>query len=226
MNWRNRITLALTWTLNWIAPALVPLVLIGCGGGHTTVTQPPPPKVTTLTVSPASITAPAGSATTFTGVFAPTAPAGGSLTWSITPVDGGTITSAGIYTASSTAGKYSIVATWTPSLSSEAIILKGSAAVNLLAVPQLDAVITPDQVQASGATQSAGAIQNGAVAGQGIPSVLSTDSGGNTQVLSGFTIPASDVVLIRLANSDGLRDIFKRKERSVCATDSAFWVWF
>lgn len=192
MNWRNRITLTLTWTLNWIAPALIPLVLIGCGGGHTTVTPPPPAKVTTLTVSPASISAPAGSATTFTGVFAPTAPAGGSLTWSITPVDGGTITGAGIYTASSTAGKYSILATWTPSISSKAVILKGSAAVNLLAVPQLDAVITPDQVQASGATQSAGAIQNGAVAGQGIPSLVSTDAGGNTQVLSGFALPASD----------------------------------
>jgi hypothetical protein len=142
-------------------------------------------------VSPPSITVDAGSATTFVGVFAPTAPTGGSLTWSITPVNGGTITGAGVYTASATAGRYNILATWTPSISSKAAILEGSSTVTLLPVPQLDSVISLDLVQASGANQSAGAIQNGAIAGQGIPSVLSIDSGGNTQALSGFWIPAS-----------------------------------
>jgi hypothetical protein len=125
------------------------------------------------------------------GVFTPTAPSGGSLTWSITPVDGGTITGAGVLTTSATAGTYNVVATWTPAISSHATILKGSSTVTLLAVPQLDAVISPGQVQASGANQTAGAIQNGAVAGQAIPSVTSTDSGGNTQVLSGFLVPTA-----------------------------------
>lgn len=175
-----------------IVLGLIALGLTGCGGGNSTVTPPPPPPGTKLSVSPPSVILNAGAATTFVGVFAPTNPAGGSLTWSVTPVDGGTITGAGVYTASSTAGQYNILATWTPSISSKAAILKGSATVNLLAVPQLDAVITPAQVQASGANQSAGAIQNGAVAGQGIPSVASTDSGGNTQVVSGFTLPASE----------------------------------
>ena len=175
-----------------IVLGLIALGLTGCGGGNSMVTPPPPPPGTKLSVSPASITLDAGAATTFMGVFAPTTPAGGSLTWSVTPVDGGTITSVGVFTASSTAGQYNILATWTPSISSKAVILKGSATVSLLAVPQLDSVISPGQVQAAGANQSAGAIQNGAVAGQGVPSVLSTDSGGNTQVLSGFTLPTSE----------------------------------
>jgi len=169
---------------------LVAFVLTGCGGGNS-VGPPPPPPGTKLSVSPAAITLDAGAATTFTGVFTPSAPTGGSLTWSVIAVDGGTITGGGVYTASSTAGTYSVIATWTPALSSKAAILKGSARVNLLAVPQLDAVISPSQVQAAGANQSAGAIQNGSVAGQGIPSVASTDSGGTTQVLSGFALPAS-----------------------------------
>ena len=182
---------------NRITPALPPIVLclmilalIACGG-TATVPPPPPPPGTKLSVSPASITVDAGSATAFTAIFTPAAPTGGSLTWSIVAVDGGTITGEGLYTASSNAGKYSILATWTPSLTSKAAILTGASTVKLLPVPQLDSVISPSQVQAAGASQSAGANQNGAVVGQGIPSVASTDSGGNTQVLSGFTIPAS-----------------------------------
>ena len=173
-----------------IGVSLIVLSMTGCGGGSSGVTAPPPG--TKLSVSPASITVDAGSATTFMGVFAPIAPAGGSLTWSITPVDGGTITSAGVLTSSATAGNYAVLATWTPSLSTKATILMGSATVKVLAVPQLDSVVSPGQVQATGANQAAGAIQNGAVAGPAVPSVLATDSFGNTQVLSGFTIPTSE----------------------------------
>jgi hypothetical protein len=172
-----------------IVLSLIILALAGCGG--TSIITPPPPPGTKLSVSPASITVDAGSATAFTAIFTPAAPTGGSLTWSIVAVDGGTITGDGVYTASSNAGKYSILATWTPSLTSKAAILKGASTVTLLAVPQLDSAISPSQVQATGANQSAGADQNGAVVGQGIPSVASTDSGGNTQVLSGFTLPVS-----------------------------------
>ena len=171
-----------------MALGLISLGLASCGGGSSTV---PPPPVTKLRVSPPSITVDAGAATTFTGVFTPTAPVGGSLTWSITPVDGGTITEAGVLTASATAGTYNVLATWTPALSSKAAIIMGTASVKVRAVPQIDAVITPAQVQATGADQSAGAIQNGSVAGQAVPTVAATDSGGTTQVVSGFTIPTS-----------------------------------
>ena len=182
----NRITLAILP----IVLSLIILALTGCGG-TAVVIPPPPPPGTKLSVSPASITVDAGSATAFTAIFTPAAPTGGSLTWSIVAVDGGMINGEGVYTASANAGKYSILATWTPPLTSKAAILKGASTVTLLAVPQLDSVINPNQVQASGANQLAGANQNGAVVGQGIPSVTSTDSGGNTQVLSGFTIPTS-----------------------------------
>jgi len=182
----NRITLALPP----IVLSLIILALTGCGG-TSVVTPPPPPPGTKLSVNPASITVDAGSATAFTAIFTPAAPTGGSLTWSIVAVDGGTITGDGVYTASSNAGKYSVLATWTPSLTSKAAILKGASTVTLLPVPQLDSVISPSQVQATGANQSAGADQNGAVVGQGIPSVTSTDSGDNTKVLSGFTLSVS-----------------------------------
>ena len=172
-----------------LAVPLIVLGLTGCGGGFSASKLPSP--VTRLSVNPASITVDAGSTTTFMGVFAPTNPPGGSLTWSIAPVDGGTITDAGVYTASSTAGQYTILATWTPPNSTAAVILKGLATVAILAVPQIDSVITPDQVQASGANQTAGVIQNGAIIGQGIPAVLAIDSGDDIQLRSGFAIPAT-----------------------------------
>jgi hypothetical protein len=183
MNWRNRTALALP---------LIAIGLHGCGGGFPAVTPPPPPPPgTRLSVNPQSITVAAGSATTFTGVFAPTAPTGGFLTWSITPVDGGTITGAGVLTASATAGTYAVQASWTPAISIKAAILKGTANVTLLPVPQLDSVISPELVQGSGANQTAEAIQNGAVVGQGIPSVLAVDSSGQIEALSSFTVPAA-----------------------------------
>jgi hypothetical protein len=172
-----------------LAVPLIALRVTGCGGGFSASKLPS--AVTSLSVKPASITVDAGSTTTFMGVFAPISPAGGSLTWSIAPVDGGTITDAGVYTASSTAGQYTILATWTPPNSTAAVILKGLANVAILAVPQLDSVISPDQVQASGANQTPGAIQNGAIVGQGIPAVLAIDSSGDIQVRSGFAVPAA-----------------------------------
>jgi len=192
----SRLSVPRTMVSRLIAFSLIAVLMTGCGGGS--AVPPPPPPGTKLSVSPASITVDAGSATTFMGVFTPAAPADGSLTWSIAPVDGGTITGGGVLTSSATAGSYTVLATWTPSLSlssqasSKATILMGSARVKVLAVPRFDSVISPGQVQATGANQAAGAIQNGAVAGPAVPSVLATDSFGNTQVLSGFTIPTSE----------------------------------
>src|ERR1700685_1606129 len=104
----KRITLALPpIAVGLIALGLITFELTSCGGSSV-VTPPPPPPGTKLSVSPVSITVDAGSATTFTGVFAPTAPPGGLLTWSITPVNGGTVTEAGVYTASSAGGQYNI----------------------------------------------------------------------------------------------------------------------
>ncbi|MFZ0036406.1 MAG: hypothetical protein WAK91_03225 [Candidatus Acidiferrales bacterium] len=166
----------------------IALGVAGCGGVPNSKPSPAPAS-NKLSVTPASITVAAGSTTTFTAVFTLPAAAAGSLSWSVTPVDAGTITGGGILTASATAGQYIVVATWTPANPSTAAILKGLATVEILAVPQLDSVISQDSVQASGASQVNGLIQNGAVVSQGIASILSTDDDNNIRVRSGFPIP-------------------------------------
>ena len=113
--------------LNRIALALpvVILSIVGCAG------RPPNAKSpTVVSVNPASITVAAGSTTTFAAVFSPSSPEGGSLTWSVNPASGGTINDAGVYTASGTAGKYAVVATWTPASSSAGRKISGSAIVD------------------------------------------------------------------------------------------------
>lgn len=165
---------------------VVILGLAGCGGGFPN----PGPSSTSVSVNPTSITVAAGSTTAFTALYAPSAPAGGSLTWSVLPATGGTITSAGVYTASGTSGAYNVVATWTPTSPAAGVTISGSATVEVLPVPQLGVQLNPNFIQASGANQASGSIQNGAVAGQLVPSVTVTDSSGNVQTRSGFTVPA------------------------------------
>jgi hypothetical protein len=177
-----------------VACVIAPIVLIALGAaGCSNSSGFPNPKSTTasgqLSVTPASITVAAGSVTPFMAVFNPAAPTGGSLTWSVTPVIAGTINSAGVFTASNTAGQYTVLATWTPASLAAATILRGSATVGILAVPQLNGEISPDLVQASGAIQTNGAIQNWMIVGQEVPSVISVDSKGKIQVRSGFTPP-------------------------------------
>jgi hypothetical protein len=162
---------------------VLPCVILGLTGCGSSFSNPE------LSVSPSSIAVAAGSTTTFTAVFAHAVAAGGSLTWSVTPANAGTITGGGVYTASATAGRYAIVATWTPSNPATATIVKGSTTVEIRAVPQLDSVISPDQVQASGGNQANATIQNGLIVGQEVPSVLSMDPGGNIQVRSGYAVP-------------------------------------
>jgi hypothetical protein len=171
-----------------LALPLIILGLAGCGsrGGF-------PNPSTNVSVNPPSIRVAAGSITTFTAVFTPSLPEGGSLTWSVNPANGGTITSAGVYTASATAGNCAVVATWTPSSSVGGTRISGSATVEVLPVPQLGAELNIDLIQASGAILVFGTIQNSAIVGQVVPSVISTDpnDNGNVQVRSGFAIPVA-----------------------------------
>jgi len=175
MTCRKRIAFALPWVM---------LGLAGCGDGF------PNPKTPSynLAVNPSSITVVAGSTTTFAAVFTPSQPAGGSLTWSVNPAQGGSITSAGVYTASSNAGSYSVIATLTSTAGGGAAI-SGSAAVTVLPPPQLGAELNIDLVQASGAIQVAPSLQNAAVVGQIVPYVESANSSSSVQVYSGFDIP-------------------------------------
>jgi len=95
-------------------------------------------------VIPSPITVAAGSITAFAAVFEPVPTGPGSLTWSVTPESGGTVTNGGVYTASGIAGNYAVVATWTPAVPSPGGILSGSAAVEVIPVAQADAALNPN----------------------------------------------------------------------------------
>ena len=172
--------------------ALIILGLTGCGGGFPNPKTTPSNVSVKISVNPSLITVAAGSTTTFTASFTPSPPRGGSLTWSVNPANGGTVTNAGVYTASATAGNYTVDATWTPSIPPGGASARGSATVKVLPVPQLGAELNTDLVQASGGIQVFSAVQNAAVVGQSVPSATSTDPTGNVQNRSGFTIPVCE----------------------------------
>jgi hypothetical protein len=170
----------LVW-LNRIALAVLSIFgVAGCAG---------PVRPIELSVKPSSIDVAAGSTTKFTAMLTAGSSPAGSLTWSVTPAIGGTITNEGVYTASGVAGNYTVVATVTLANTVPVGILSGSAAVEVLPAPQIDAELNPDLVQASGGEQTFGAIQNSVIVGQFFPSVISTDPNGDIQVRSGFTPP-------------------------------------
>jgi hypothetical protein len=142
-----------------------------------------------ISVSPPSAIVAAGSVTTFAAVFMPVPTAEGSFTWSVAPAIGGTITNAGVYTATATPGDYSVVATWTAANPASGGIFSASAEVQVLPVPQQGAAYNSDVVQASGGLQTIGTTQNGVIDGQSVPSAIATDSNGDIQNRSGFTPP-------------------------------------
>lgn len=168
---------------------VLPCVVLALAGCSTSVR----PEIPEIAVNPSSVVVAEGSITTFTAVFSPRRPKDSSVTWGVSPANGGTITSKGVYTASQTPGHYTVIAIWT---SDNAAIgpVSASASVEVLPAPQADAVINPDMAQGSGVTQSNGAVQNQVITGQPVPSVISADPSGNVQSGSGFTppIPCTD----------------------------------
>jgi hypothetical protein len=177
-----------------IRPRLVYALLLtavigfaGCKGGFPN--SNPESLSTQLSVSPSSAIVAAGSSTSFIAVFTPVLPEGGSLTWSVNAPIAGTITSAGVYTASETPGNYTIIATWTPSNPAAGIKMTGSATVQVLPVPQVDAVLNTNLAQASGGTQVSGTVQGTAIVGQPVPFMTSSDPSSTVQVQNGLSIP-------------------------------------
>jgi hypothetical protein len=164
----------------------VVLVLAGCSSSVR-------PEIPELVVNPSSVVVAKGSITTFTAVFSPRRPKDSSLTWEVSPANGGTITSKGVYTAPQTPGRYAVVAIWTSDYTAVGPV-SASASVEVLPAPQADAVINPDMAQGSGVTQRNGAVQNQVIVGQSVASVISADPSGNVQSGSGFTppIPCTD----------------------------------
>ena len=78
------------------------------GGPSNSVVFTVSASVTGISVSPSSVTVPVGAVQTFAAIV----PGGGSATWSVKEgAGGGSITSAGIYTAPASTGTYHVVAT-------------------------------------------------------------------------------------------------------------------
>jgi hypothetical protein len=88
------------------------LVTTSCGGGSSTTPgsppPPPPPPATTVVVTPPAASIPPGATQQFMAQVS--GQTNQTVTWSL-PVGGGTITSAGLYTAPSTTGVFNVVAT-------------------------------------------------------------------------------------------------------------------
>src|SRR5579859_2202859 len=117
------------------------LGIVGCGGGNTTAAQP---KVS-IAIIPAAITVPQGGSQTF---FATVQGSGNTaVNWTVQEgAGGGTVTSAGIYTAPQAAGTYHVIAT------SQANNTVGASAV--VTVPQVAISISPASANVSpGATK-------------------------------------------------------------------------
>jgi hypothetical protein len=174
-----------------IVLSVVILGLVGCASKGGSGTPTPPPSSLNISVNPSSITVADGSTTPFIAVFTPDSPEGGSLTWSVKPANGGTITNDGVFTASGSAGKYVVGATWTPTKWWLGGIVHGSGAVQVLAVAQSAAAISTGLVQDPGGSEVSGTTQNAGIVGQPIPSVVSTDGSGNIHVVHGFAIPGT-----------------------------------
>lgn len=171
--------------LNCLALSLIFISLTNCGSGSRSENGFPNPRPlpVTLTVEPSPVTVAAGSTTTFGA--SPSPPQGFSLAWSVTPVNAGTITNSGAFTASGTGGSCIVVATWLPSNPLTGKTTSGSANVTVLQPPPP----STDMTQASGVIQVSGSVENAAIAGESLGSVVSTGSGGNTQSRSGFPVP-------------------------------------
>jgi hypothetical protein len=94
-------------TLTVVSVLAAVLVITSCGGGASTASGSPPP-LTTVVIMPAIATVQPGATQQFTAQVS--GQIDQTVTWSV-PAGEGTITSAGLYTAPSNTGSFSVVAT-------------------------------------------------------------------------------------------------------------------
>ncbi|MGO9075487.1 MAG: kelch repeat-containing protein [Terriglobales bacterium] len=83
--------------------------LWGCGGSSTSSPAPTPPSLISVTVTPDSVTVLPDGTQAFTAKI--TGTTNTAVTWSVEESSGGTIDSAGLYTAPAAGGFYQVVAT-------------------------------------------------------------------------------------------------------------------
>lgn len=153
------------------------------GGGNRTTGDHAGQPNGKFTVSPVVATVIAGQTQRFTA----SSPWGSGATWSVLPAAGGTFDASGTFTASSTAGRYQIVAMW-----SGDVRYTATAMVSVVPLP-LPAHLNPAMVQANGAAQTSagGTTRNTSVVGEGVPARTAVSTNGVEQVRHGFDPPAN-----------------------------------
>src|SRR5260370_24015504 len=80
------------------SPLVLLLFVLGVAGCRNGDGGFPGPLSVSISVNPSSVTLPRGSSATFTALFTPTSPQGGTVTRSVHPAYRGTVTIAGVYT--------------------------------------------------------------------------------------------------------------------------------
>ena len=112
----------------WLASLVLLVCAFGCGGGGGGGGSNPPPM--TVTVSPNAISLTTGQVQAFNASV--TGSGSSAVTWQVLEgAAGGSITSGGVYTASSTPGTYHIVA-----ISQANTSASGAATVTVVATSQ------------------------------------------------------------------------------------------
>ena len=165
-----------------LTSALALLGLLGCtGGGNRSSGDHAGQLNGKFMVTPTVATVISGQTQSFLG----TSPWGTGATWSVLPATGGSFDANGTFTASSTLGRYQIVAMWNGDVRYTA-----TATVTIVAPPP-PALLNPNLVQAFGAQPGVAGtgITNGAVVGESIPATQAATVNGAVRVRHGFDPP-------------------------------------
>ena len=167
--------------LRLAAPALL-LATLACGGGSRSTGDQVATANLVLAITPGVASVAPGQ----TLQFSANTPWGNGVTWSVQPATGGSINSAGLFTASSAQGQCLVLAMW-----NNDVRYTASATVTVLPPPPV-AVITPALVQASGVQQTVPGtgIAHAAVVGESVPATSAVGSvDPSVKVRHGFEPP-------------------------------------
>jgi hypothetical protein len=164
------------------ATAALLLATLGCGGGTRSTGDQVATANLVLAITPGAASVAPGQ----TLQFSANTPWGNGVTWSVQPATGGSISSAGLFTASSAQGQCQVLAMW-----NNDVRYTASALVTILPPPPVT-VITPALVQASGVQQTVPGtgIAHAAVVGESVPATNAVGSvDPSVKVRHGFEPP-------------------------------------
>lgn len=165
--------------MRFLVPTLGLLLAQACGGGRA-VGDKAGAASSMLQITPAEAQLAPGQSLQLSvqGSWA------GGLRWAVVPSTGGTVSSTGLFTASSNQGLVQIVAVW-----NQDVRYAATAMITILP-PPLPAQSTPALISASGNAQGSltGTIRNTALAGEGIPATTASDTTQLVTVHHGFSL--------------------------------------